>query len=136
VVVRGRELVNRLELVELIEGELAKLSPEGRDLAEKMELLAHAPQQIGERALYNVQYANAEELLDLSPRDRNLIERLQFLWAGLAESGAAAGRGESGEPHRNKWVIFAAQAKDRGAGRQIDPDMTPEQAVARLKEGG
>jgi hypothetical protein len=33
-------------------------------------------------------------------------------------------------------VIVAAGIKDRSEGRMIDPDVTPEQAVARLREPG
>ena len=35
--------MDRLELVELIEDQAARLTPEGRDLAQRMELLAEAP---------------------------------------------------------------------------------------------
>jgi hypothetical protein len=35
--------VDRLALVELIEGQAARLTPEGRDLAQRMEFLAEVP---------------------------------------------------------------------------------------------
>jgi hypothetical protein len=45
----GREMgVSRLELVELIEGEVSKLSPRGRDLWERLEL--HVETEAPEKA--------------------------------------------------------------------------------------
>ena len=128
--------VSRLELVELIEGAAAKLSPEGRELAERMELLAEVPPPGDEGAVYRTQRAQADEVLDLPAHDQDLIDRLLLLWAGLAESDEAERQGKDGTPRRNMAVIVAAGSKDRREGRQIDPYMTPEQAVARLREPG
>jgi hypothetical protein len=128
--------MNRLELVELIEDQAAKLSPEGRDIAERMGPLAEAPPG-GRASTYATQSAQADEARDLLPtRDRNILEGLQLLWEGLADSDAAERGGQSGERYRERAVIGAAWNKDRGEGRMIDPDMTPERAAARLREPG
>jgi hypothetical protein len=126
--------MNRLELVELIEDQVAKLTPEGRDLAERMELLAELPPGPDHPATHAAQRAQADQAWDLSPRDRSIIERLLVLWEALERADVADRRGESGERYRNMAVIGAAGIKDRSEGRMIDPDMTPERAAARLRE--
>ena len=128
--------MDRLEMVKLIEGQAAKLSPEGRDLAERMELLAEAPPGPDHRATYAAQRAQAEEAWDLSSLDRSIIEQLQVLWVGLERSDGADRRGKSGARYRDRAVIVAAGIKDRSEGRMIDPDMTPAKAVSRLRESG
>ncbi len=126
--------MDRLELVELIENQAAKLTPEGRDLAERMESVAEAPPG-GQASTYATQSAQADEAWDLLPaRDRNILEGLLLLWEGLADSDAAERGGQSGKRYRDRAVIGAAWNKDRGEGRTIDPDMTPERAAARLGE--
>src|SRR5215211_1669797 len=117
--------VSRLELVVLMEGEAAKLTPEGQDLAQRMELLAEAPPG-GPAAAYETQRAQGDEAWDLSPRDRNILERLLMLREGIARSDAAERRGEPGGHYRDMAVAGAARFKDRNEGRMIDPDMTPE----------
>ena len=127
--------MDRLALVELIEGQAARLTPEGRDLAQRMELLAEVPPG-GPFATQEVQRAQAEEAWNLSSRDRNILERLLMLWEGLKRSDAAERRGESGKRYRDLAATGAAGLKDRNEDRMIDPDMTPEQALARLREPG
>ena len=73
---------------------------------------------------------------DLPPRDRNILERLLMLWEGLERSDGAERLGEPGGRHLDLAVTGAAGLKDRNEGRMIDPDMTPEQALARLREPG
>lgn len=127
--------MDRLALVEMIEGQAARLTPEGRDLAQRMELLAEVPPG-GPFATQETQRAQADEARYLSPRDRNVLERLLMLWEGLERSDAAERRGEPGERYRDLAATGAAGLKDRYEDRMIDPDMTPEQASARLREPG
>ena len=127
--------MDRLALVELIEDQAARLTPEGRNLAQRMELLAEAPPG-GPAEMYETQRAQADEAWDLSPLDRNILERLLMLWEGLERSDGAEGRGEPGERYRDRAATGAAGLKDRNEGRMIDPDMTPKQALARLREPG
>ena len=125
--------MDRLALVELIEDQAARLTPEGRNLAERMELLAEAPPG-GQAATYETQRAQADEAWDLPPLDRNILERLLMLWEGLARSDVAERRGEPGGRYLDMAVTGAAGLKDRYEARMIDPDMTPEQALVRLRE--
>lgn len=127
--------MDRLALVELIEDQAARLTPEGRDLAQRMGLLAEVPPE-GPFATQETQRLQADEAWDLSPRDRNILERLLMLWEGLERSDGAKRRGESGGRYLEMAVTGAAGLKDRYEGRMIDPDMTPEQAAARLRESG
>ena len=127
--------MDRLALVGLIEDQVARLTPEGRDLAHRAELLAEAPPS-GRAATYESQRAQADDAGDLQPLDRNILERLLMLWEGLERSDAAERRGEPGERYRDLAATGAAGLKDRYEDRMIDPDMTPERASARLGEPG
>jgi hypothetical protein len=127
--------MDRLALVELIEDQATRLTPEGRDLAQRMELLSKVPPG-GPFATQETQRAQTDEAWDLPPRDRNILERLLMLWEGLERSDAAERRGEPGGRYLEMAVTGAAGLKDRYEGRTIDPDMTPEQALARLREPG
>ena len=127
--------MDRLAPVELIENQAAGLTPEGRDLAQRMELLTQAPPG-GPFGTQETQRAQADEAWDLRPRERNILERLLMLGEGLERSDTAERQGQPGERYRHLAVIGAAGAKDRSEGRTIDPDMTAEHAVARLREPG
>jgi hypothetical protein len=59
-----------------------------------------------------------------------------MLREGLERSDVAEHRGKSGERYRDLAATGAAGLKDRNEDRMIDPDMTPEQASARLREPG
>jgi hypothetical protein len=98
-----------------------------------MELFAEAPPE-GQASTYATQDAQGDEAWDLLPFDRNLFERLLMLWEGLERSDVADRRGEPAERYGNMAVTGAAGLKDRNQGRMIDPDMTLQQAVARLRE--
>jgi hypothetical protein len=125
--------MDRLALVELIEDQAARLTPEGRNLAERMELLAEAPLG-GQAATYKTKCVQADAAWDLPPLDQNILERLLMLWEGLARSDGAERRGEPGGRYLEMAVTGAAGLKDRYEARMIDPEMTPEQALARLGE--
>jgi hypothetical protein len=127
--------MDRLALVELIEDQAARLTPEGRDLAQRMELLTEAPPG-GPFGTQETQRAQADEVWDLPPRERNILERLLMLGEGLERSDAAERQGQPGERYWHLAIIGAAGTKDRSESRTIDPDMTTEQAVARLREPG
>jgi hypothetical protein len=133
--------VDRLTLVELIEGEVAKLSPRGRELWERLEL--HTETSAPEEATSETRPPPGREQVEISQRmaelpwpEQGILEQLMELLAGLHSSDYAERRGQPGEPRRNMAVIVAAGIKDRSEGRQIAPDMTPEQAAARLRESG
>jgi hypothetical protein len=127
--------MDRLALIELIEDQAARLTPEGRDLAQRMELLTEAPPG-GPFGTQEPQRAQADEVWDLPPHERNILERLLMLGEGLERSDAAERQGQPGERYRHLAIIGAAGTKDRSESRTIDPDMTAEQAVARLRGPG
>ena len=127
--------MDRLALVQLIEDQAARLTPEGQDLAHRTELLAEAPPS-GRAATYERQRAQADDAGNLPPRDRNILERLLMLREGLERSEGAERRGEPGGRYLDLAVTGAAGLKDRYETRMIDPDMTPEQALVRLREPG
>ncbi len=125
--------MDRLRLVELIEGEAAKLSPAGKELWEELEVLVEISPPEEDMMLQQARIA--ERMSYLPPPDQIAINLLTELHAGLYESYDAERRGESGEVPRDQSVIRAAMLKDRDEGRQVDPYRTLEQAIARLKDG-
>ena len=133
--------VDRLTLVELIEEGVEKLSPQGRELWERLELHTETtpPEEATPETLPppdNEQLEVVERMAELPWQEQGILERLMELLAGLRSSDYAETHGQPSEPRRNQAVIVAAGLKDRQEGRQIDPDMTPERAVARLKKPG
>ncbi len=131
--------VDRVALVELIEGEAAKLSPRGGELWERLELHVETtapeeatPETIGPPDREQIEVANL--MAELPWQEQNILERLMELLAGLRSSDYAESRGEPSAPRRIMAVIVAAGIKTRQQGRQINPAMTPEQAAAFLRE--
>lgn len=124
--------MDRITLVELIEGETGKLSPRGRDLWEEMEALIElSPEEQDDSA----QLADiTNQMADLPPLEYHTLDRLMKLREGLYESDKREERGQSGERNCDHAVIMAAFLKDRIVGRQIDPYMTVKEAVARLRQ--
>jgi len=124
--------VDRITLVELIEGETAKLSPRGRELWEEMEALVELSPE--EQDTRNERANVVARMVALPPLEQRTLDRLMELRAGLYESDKLEESGESGVGHRVRSVILAASLKDRSEGRQVDPDMTVEQAITRLRQ--
>jgi hypothetical protein len=124
--------VDRITLVELIEDETAKLSLRGRALWEEMETLVELSPE--EQASLHERTDIVNRLVLLSPLEQGVLHRLMELRAGLYESDRKEERGESGEGYRVRSVILAAKLKDISEGGHGDPDMTVEQAVARLRQ--
>jgi hypothetical protein len=63
-----------------------------------------------------------------------VVSRLAELVAALRRSEEAERRGEPGDEDRVRGAINAAMLKDREEGRTVDPNMTLERAIIRLKE--
>jgi hypothetical protein len=126
--------LDKIRLIELIEAEAARLSPEGRELWEEWEFLVESAPGLESRMAR--EYEISERIFELPVPEQGLIGRLAELLAGLRESDQAEVRGESGEEHRVRGVINAAWLKDREEGQAIDPDMMLDQAIARLRELG
>jgi hypothetical protein len=128
--------MDRIRLVELIEGETRRLSPEGMGLWEELEFLREAIPDPEEESRMAREYDITERIFDLPMPEQFVISRLAELVGGLRTSEKAEEQGEWGDEHRVGSVINAAWLKDRQAGRAIDPDMTLDHAIAQLKEQG
>jgi hypothetical protein len=124
--------MDRITLVELIEGETARLSPRGRELWEEMEALVDLNPE--EQDTSSLQANIVNRVVGLPQPEQDTLDRLMELRAGLYESDKAEERGESGERYRVRSVIVAAGNKARSEGRQADPPMTVGQAIARLRQ--
>jgi hypothetical protein len=127
-------LLDKSSLIELMEDGAARLSLEGRQLWEEWEFLVVSAPELESRMAR--EYEIIERIFELPAPEQIIISRLAELLIGLRKSDEAEGRGESGEEHRVRGVIQAAWLKDQEEGRTIYPDMTLDQAVARLKEHG
>lgn len=86
--------VSKIELVELIEGEVAKLSPRGRELWERLELHveATAPEEATPETLPppgREDIEIADHMAELPWPEQGILQRLMELRAGLASAGGS-----------------------------------------------
>ena len=119
--------MQRIELVKLIEAVITKLSPEGRETWEEMEQLA---------LMRPLDRDLTPELLRIwetgaPAEDQASLKTLILFSIGLAAEYLVEDSGEEREV-REVSVIKAAQVWDHAEGRSVDPDMSVEQAIARL----
>jgi hypothetical protein len=146
--------VDRLTLVELIEAEKAKLSPEAlelwNELGESHFFSNEADHFINED--FTIEEADTfqrhqshqldimkrfERMPEDDQRSKNVLSELRL---GLKRADDAESRGEPAQPYWDKCVIHAASMKDRdkwGPGRaQVEELLgrTVDQALARLRE--
>ena len=124
--------MDKIRLIELMENEAERLSPEGRELWQEWQLHVESAPDLETRMAR--EYEITERMFDLPMPEQIAISRLAELLAGLRESDEAEERGESGEEHRVRGVIQAAWLRDQEEGREPNPDMPLDQAIARLNE--
>jgi hypothetical protein len=131
--------VDRMMLVELIEGYKAKLSPKALELWEELDTSLYlSPEE--ETTLKPHEIALMESMAYLPESDQRVINVLTELRAGLYQSDYSERRGEPSQPHRDKCVIKASMVKDRderepGTSMPLDGlYRTVDQAIARLRE--
>ena len=128
--------MDKIRLIELIETQTARLSPEGRELWEQMEFLRESiPNPADEKRMAR-EYEIMEQIFELPAPEQFAISRLAELVNGLRKAEKAEDQGESGYEHRVRGVVNAAWLRDRQEGRGIDPNMTLDRALARVQEPG
>jgi hypothetical protein len=126
--------LDRVRFIELIESETARLSPEGRDLWEELELIRESILDPADEERMAREYDVMERIFELPMQEQFVTSRLAELVAALRRSEEAERREEPGEEDRIRGVINAAMLKDREEGRRVDPNMTLDLAIARLAE--
>jgi hypothetical protein len=126
--------LDRVRFIELIESETARLSPEGRNLWEELELIRESILDPADEERMAREYDVLERIFELPMQEQFVTSRLAELVAALRRSEEAEWRGELGEEDRIRGVINAAMLKDREEGRRVDPNMTLDLAIARLAE--
>lgn len=131
---RKGETMNRLRLIELIEGEMARLSEEGRELWEELEFLRESIPDPADENRTAQEYEIMERIFELPMAEQFATSRLAELVGALRAAEEAQRRGESGDEHRARGVINAAMLWDRQEGRPVNPEITLDGAIARLKE--
>src|SRR5919202_6246629 len=117
--------VDRPTLVELIEEEKAKLSPEARKLWEELDASLYTTSPEEEPAFVKRREAEIIDRMErLAEADRRIVDVISELRAGLHESDLSERRGDRSQWHRDKCVIGAALIKDRderGRGNPLPP---------------
>ena len=128
--------MSKIRLIELIETQTARLSPEGRELWEQLEFLRESIPNPEDESRMAREYEIMEQIFELPAPEQFAISRLAELVDGLRKSEKVEDRGESGDEHRVRGVVNAAWIKERQEGLSIDPNMTLDRALARLQEPG
>jgi hypothetical protein len=133
--------VDRLSLVELIEAQKAKLSPEALKLWEELDAsLYRSPE--GEPVFIKRREVEIIDRMEQLPEaDQHIVNVLSELRAGLYESDLSERRGDPSQLHRDKSVIHASLIKDRDEGGRGNPQtpneglgLSVEQALVRLRD--
>jgi hypothetical protein len=126
-------MLDRLTLVVLIEDETAKLSHEGREKWQDYNTAVYLSDD-DERIPSPEQQLLYARMGQLPQSDKDVVERLKTLWAGLYQSDFDENRGKSGVKEREAAVIHAARLKDRAEGRERAPNRSLDDALDRLGE--
>ena len=126
--------MDRVRLIELIEGETARLSPEGRELWEELEFIRESIPDPADDSRMAREYEIMERIFELPVSEQFVTSRLAELVGALRRSEEAERRGEPGDEERVRGVINAAMLKDREEDRKVDPNMTLEMAIVRLTQ--
>jgi hypothetical protein len=126
--------LDRIRLIELIEGETSRLSLEGRELWEELEFTREFIPDPADESRTAREYDVMERIFELPMPEQFVVGRLAELVAALRRSEEAERRGKPGEEDRVRGVISAAMLKDREEGRTVDLNMTLQRALGRLKE--
>ena len=134
--------MDRLTLLELIETQKAKLSAEALTLWEELDAsLYKSPEE--EPAFIKRREAEIiDRMKHLPEADRRIVDVLTELRVGLYEFHLSERRGDLSRWHRDRCVVRASIAKDRGERGPEKPlqveelsERTVDQALARLREG-
>ena len=133
--------VDRLSLVELIEEEKAKLSPEALELWEELDASLYMSPQEEPAFIKRREVEIIGRMEELPEADQLIVNVLNELRAALDESDSSERQGEPAQWHRDKGVIGASLIKDReerGRRNPVPPKedlgRMVEQALARLRE--
>jgi hypothetical protein len=126
--------LDRIRFIELIEGETARLSPEGRELWEELEFIRESIPDPADESRMVREYEITERIFKLPVPEQFVTSRLAELVAALRRSEEAERRGNLGDEDRVCGVINAAMLKDLEEDRVVDQNMTLELALVRLTE--
>jgi hypothetical protein len=132
--------VERLTLVELIEEEKAKLSPEALKLWEELDASFYVSPEEEPAFIKRREVEIINRLEQLPEADQHSVNVLTELRAGLYESDLLERQGDPAQWHRAKCVIYASVIKEREERGKGDPQPPKEdlgrmveQALARLR---
>src|SRR5215203_3424624 len=135
--------VDRLTLVELIEADKAKLSPEALTLWEELDASLYISPQEEPAFIKRREVEIIDRIEQLPEAEQHSVDVLSELRAGLYESDLLERRGDPAQLHRAKCVIYTSVIKDReerGPGNTQPPNANEDlgrivdQALDRLRE--
>jgi hypothetical protein len=133
--------VDRLTLVELIEAQKAKLSPEALKLWEELDASLYMSPEEEPAFIKRREVEIIDRMEQLPEADQHIVDVLSELREGLYESDSSERRGDPSQWHRAKCVIGTSLIKDReerGRGFPLAPKedwgRIVDQALARLRE--
>jgi hypothetical protein len=126
--------LDRIRFIELIEGETARLSPEGRELWGELEFIRESIPDPADEGRMAREYEIMERIFELPVPQQFVTSRLAELVAALRRSEETERRGKPGHEARIRGVINAAMLKDQEEDRIVDPNMSFELAIVRLTE--
>ena len=118
--------VDRLTLVELIEAQKAKLSPEALELWEDLDTSVYMSTE--EARLGPHEDAIMKRMAQMPEEDPYIIDVLSELRVGLYESDYSERREDPSQPQRGKRVISASIIEDRP--REGSPPCIPTSSWA------
>jgi hypothetical protein len=135
--------VDRLSLVELIEAQKAKLSPEAKKLWEELDASLYISPEEEPAFIKRREVEIIDRMEQLPEADQHIVNVLSELREGLYESDSSERRGDPSQWHRDKGVIGASLIKDReerGWGNPLPPNAkedlgrSVEEALDELRE--
>ena len=97
--------MDKIRLIELIETQTARLSPEGRELWEQLESLRESIPIPEDESRMAREYEIMEQIFELPAPEQFAISGLAELVGGLRKSEKAEDQEESGYDHRVRGVV-------------------------------
>src|SRR5215203_505358 len=129
----SRSSIDRPTLVELIEEEKEKLSPEALKLWEELDASLYTSPEEEPAFITRREAEIIDHMEQLPEADQHIVNVLSELRAGLYEFHLSERRGDPLQVHRDKCVIQASLIKDRDKRGEGDP-LPPKEVSNRTVE--
>ena len=129
--------MDRVRFIELIEGETARLSLEGRVLWEELEFIRESIPDPADESRMAREYEVMERIFELPMTEQFLVSRLAELVAALRRSEEAPRRAGGGGPSSRRDQRRHAQGPGRGSDSKPEHDTpTGDRPANRVRCAG